>query len=226
MLRLLEICCTSLKDALAAERGGADRIELCEELWMGGITPDGMLIEEVLAAVSIPVFALIRSRGGDFEFDAEEVLDMVKSIEIARGLGVAGIVSGALTMDGEIDLVATRAMVEASRPLPFTFHRAFDACLDQARSLRRLREVGVDRILTSGGQELACDEPGRIRRLAEMAGDAPIILCCGGLRSANIAPVAKLDGVREFHSAARIGNGGVDGAEVRALKVAISGALL
>jgi copper homeostasis protein len=219
---LLEICCTSLDDALAATRGGADRIELCEELWMGGVTPDEDLIGAVLSAVSIPVFVLVRSRGGDFVYDADEVAEMVDSISIARELGVAGIVCGALTADGEIDIAAAARMIVAARPLPFTFHRAFDVCADRERALLDLRELGVDRVLSSDGQERAADAPERMRRLAESAGDAPLVQCCGGVRSGNVARLAEIAELREFHSAARVGGGGVDQGEVEVLRAAFA----
>lgn len=220
MSRVLEICCSSLEDALAAERGGADRIELCEELWMGGVTPDDELIAEVLAAVSIPVFVLVRSRGGDFVFDVEELEEMVQSIGIARELGVAGIVCGALTGEGEVDLEATTKMLAAARPLPFTFHRAFDEVLDQKSACDALGGFGGDRILTAGNPGAA--DPESLRELVATTGDGPRVLACGGVRSGNVAALLGISGLCEFHSAARTAGGAVDEAEVAALKEALS----
>ena len=211
MERKLEICCTSLEDALAAERGGADRIELCEELWMGGVTPDDELIAAVVKSVSIPVFILVRPRGGDFVYDDDELREMVQAVALVRELGVAGIVSGALTREGEIDRSATRALKKAARGLPFTFHRAFDDAVDQRGALEQLRELGVDRVLTSAAADLAV-----------AADDSPVLLCCGGLRSANCGLVAEKSLLSEFHSAARFGSGAVDEAEVGALRAALA----
>jgi len=211
--RIFEICCASLDDALAAERGGADRIELCEELWMGGVTPDSDLIAAVVKAVSIPVFVLIRPRGGDFVYDDEELREMVLTIAIARELGASGIVSGALERDGEIDRSATRALKKAARNLPFTFHRAFDEVADQGAALEQLRELGVDRVLTAGGPGSA--DPERLRELA--AHTNPEVIACGGVRSKNVGELVEISVLEELHSAASLG-GAVDEGEVRALR--------
>jgi copper homeostasis protein len=208
MARKLEICCNSFDDALAAARGGADRIELCEELWMGGVTPEDELITEVIKSVGIPVFVLVRPRGGDFVYDEEELVEMEGCITIARQLGCAGIVSGALTRDGETDLPAVRRLVAAARPLPFTFHRAFDELAYPAAALPLLGELGVDRVLTSKAGELAAT-----------AEDPPTLLACGGLRAANIAAMASDPALTEFHSAARASYDlGVEEEEVRGMK--------
>ncbi len=218
----MEICCTSLDDALAAGRGGADRIELCEDLAVGGVTPGDGLVDAVKAAVDLPVFVLVRARGGDFCFERREIDTMLSSIARARELGADGIVCGALTPGGEVDRDACARMVEAARPLPFTFHRALDACADRGQALRDLRGLGVDRVLTSGGQERASDDPGRMRGLVQAAGDGPTVLCCGGVRSTNVAALLRDTGLREFHSAARTGVGPVEEGEVRALREALA----
>jgi len=204
----LEICCDSVDDALAAARGGADRIELCEELWMGGVTPEDELITEVIKSVGIPVFVLVRPRGGDFVYDKEELVEMEGCITIARQLGCAGIVSGALTREGELDLPAVRRLVAAARPLPFTFHRAFDELAFPGVALTLLGELGVDRVLTARAGELVAD-----------AEEPPALLACGGLRAANIGAVASDPALTEFHSAARASYDlGVDEEEVRGMK--------
>lgn len=213
--RVLEICCTSLEDALAAERGGADRIELCEELWMGGVTPDDELITAVVKAVAIPIFVLVRPRGGDFVYDDEELREMVLTVTIARDCGASGIVSGALTREAEIDRSATRALKKAARDLPFTFHRAFDEVADQGAGLEQLRELGVDRVLAAGGHGAA--DPARLAKLAGMG--PPSVLACGGVRSGNITSLVEAPDIEELHSAARAAEGQeVDEAEVRALR--------
>ena len=173
----------------------------------------------MLAAVSIPVFGLVRSRGGDFIYDAEELEEMVQSIAIARELGAAGIVCGALTAEGGIELDATAKMLAAARPLPFTFHRVFDEDLDQKSACDALRDLGVDRILTAGG--LGGANPERLRELAIAAKGASRILACGGVRSGNVAALIEVAELREFHSAAQTGGAKVDEAEVLSLKEAL-----
>ena len=213
MKRKLEICCTSIDDALAAERGGADRIELCEELWCGGVTPDDELITAVVKAVGVPVFVLIRPRGGDFVNDEGELREMVQTIAIARDCGATGIVSGSLTRDGVVDQFGTRVLIEATGDLPFTFHRAFDEIADQSGALEELRQLGVHRVLTSAAADLVDAE-----------NSSPILLACGGLRSSNVSQFAEISGLLEFHSAASLDeNGGVSEGEVRAIRAALEG---
>ena len=220
--RVLEICCTSVEDACAAQSGGADRIELCERLDVGGVTPRKDLVAEVLAQMAVPVFGLIRARAGDFSYGDKEIESMLISIDQLKQLGVGGIVCGALDGGRRVDRDATAAMVAAARPLPVTFHRAFDQCADRIGQLGVLRELGCDRVLTSDGQQLASDGPERMRKLAEAAAGSPMILCCGGVRSSNVGSLAGIQALREFHSAARIEAGGVDAREVRALKMMLA----
>lgn len=219
--RLLEVCCASLECVIAAGAGGGDRIELCENLEVGGITPSGELLQEASAASALPVFVLIRSRAGSFHFTEREVSLMAEQIEEMRYLGAKGIVGGALTDAGEIDEVATSRFIQAAGPLPFTFHRAFDVLHDPLAGIARLRELGVKRILSSAGLSRASEDPQRLRQLAAHAGQRPVILACGGIRSGNIRPLAAMCEIREFHSAATAAGGGVCEAEVRAMREAI-----
>ncbi len=124
--RVLEICCASLECVMAADAGGADRIELCENLEVGGITPSRTLFKEARRATALPIFPLVRCRAGDFRFTRQEIAEMTEQIEQMREIGADGIVSGALNKEGKIDLEATAGFIEAAGPLPFTFHRAFD----------------------------------------------------------------------------------------------------
>ncbi|MCP9198717.1 copper homeostasis protein CutC [Gramella sp. GC03-9] len=149
---LIEVCANSLESALNAEKGGADRIELCSELGVGGITPSFGLIRSVLERISIPVHVLIRPRSGNFTYSEMEFEVMLSDIEICKEMGVSGIVSGALNDKREIDLEKTSKLVQASEGIHFTFHRAFDWLKDPVRSLGQLEDLGVQSILTSGGK--------------------------------------------------------------------------
>ena len=219
--RILEICCTSVECVIATGSGGGDRIELCENLEVGGVTPSGDLLKEVKGSSSLQVFVLIRCRSGNFQFTEREVSSMVEQIEEMRLLGADGIVGGALTDEGNIDEEATSRFIQAAGPLPFTFHRAFDELNDAMMGITRLRDLGVERILSSAGLSTASEDPQRLRELADHAGEYPVILACGGIRSKNIRALAELRELREFHSAATGAAGGVDEEEVREMKAAI-----
>ena len=225
MIRKLEVCCTSFKDARTAYECGADRIELCENLSVGGVTPDTDLVRSVILNVEIPVFVLIRARGGNFNFNDYEVKEMISSIKEVKDLGVHGIVSGALKECGEINVEVTKHMLEMASPLPFTFHRAFDECADRSIAISQLREIGVNRILSSGGLVTASENPERISELVRDSMDNPRIICCGGVRSSNISELLEIEDAIEFHSAASLSNLGVDAGEVKELSKLIHGDL-
>ena len=225
MTRKLEVCCTSYEDARIAYEGGADRIEFCENLSVGGVTPDTDLVRSVILNVEIPVFVLIRARGGDFNFNDHEVEEMISSIKEVKDLGVHGIVSGALKECGEINIEVTKHMVQMASPLPFTFHRAFDECADHSIAITQLREIGVDRILSSGGLVTASENPERISELVKDSMDDPRIICCGGVRSTNISKLLEIEDAIEFHSAASLSDPVVDAGEVRELCNLIHGDL-
>ena len=147
---LLEICANSFQSAINAQVAGAHRIELCSELAVGGITPSYGLIKKVIEKLSIPVYVLIRPRSGNFTYSEEEFNIMKADIILCKQLGCHGIVSGVLNTDNSIDSVRTKALIELSSPLPFTFHRAFDRAPDTFEALDQLIELGAGRILTSG----------------------------------------------------------------------------
>ena len=199
--RALEICCDSLGSARAAADGGADRIELCADLAADGVTPE---VDDLRAAVEVvPTFVLVRCRPGDFTFTGTEIDTMCDDIRRMCEAGAAGIVSGALLESGEIDVEATRRLLGAARGTPFTFHKAFDLCPDQESAMRQLVGLGIDRVLTSGGQRYAVDAIDRLARLAEIGGGTTRVLCGGGVRAENLARLVEVPAVDEFHSAAR-----------------------
>jgi len=220
--RQLEICCDSLESAQVAADAGADRIELCVDLHLDGLTPPLAILQGVKARVSIPVFVLVRSRPGGFVFSETELKAMGDEIVSLRQGGADGIVCGALDPEGGIDLSATERMIEAAGGLPFTFHKAFDACADLERGMAQLVELGVRRVLTSGGGRRAVESVPILTRLAELGGEATRVLCAGGVRSASLAELVQIPGVTEFHSAARASVAEpVDAAEVRALRAGL-----
>lgn len=202
---LVEICLDDLAGVGAAERAGADRIELCAALSEGGITPSiGTVAGALRAATRIGVNVLVRQRPGDFVYTAEEVEAMVADIRAIRSLprqeGVAlGFVIGALTPDGTIDLPATARLAWACGDAPITFHKAFDQVPDQVAALEQLVSLGVARILTSGGAATALDGSSQLADLVRRAGDRITILAGGGVRPANAAEVVRRTGVREVH---------------------------
>src|SRR5689334_20893807 len=154
---LVEACVDSVASALAAERGGAGRLELCDNLFDGGTTPSAGMISAVKAAVRIPVFVIVRPRGGSFVYSFEEMAVMRLDVEAARMLGADGVVIGALTKDARIDEDHARTLIDAAAGLPVTFHRAFDLTRDRAEALETLLRVRVQRVLTSGGAANAID---------------------------------------------------------------------
>jgi copper homeostasis protein len=197
---VLEISVESVERAVAAARGGADRIELCAQLAAGGVTPGEELLRAARAAVKVPIFAMIRPRAGDFVYSAEEFAEMRASIELAKKLEMDGVVLGVLTSEGRVDVVRTRELVESAKALPVTFHRAFDECADQVAALEDVIHTGATRILTSGGAASAAAGAEMLARLLAAAGERIIILPGAGIHARNVAEVALITKAREFHS--------------------------
>ncbi|MBO2010821.1 copper homeostasis protein CutC [Hymenobacter negativus] len=203
MTRTLEICAASLPSALAAQAGGAHRIELCQNLEQGGITPSYGLIQEALAQLSISVFVLIRPRPGGFAYNADELAIMRADVVICRELGCAGVVLGALTPAGRVDVAACRSLIAAAGPMEITFHRAFDSCADQAQALEDIIALGCQRVLTSGGQATAETGQDQLAALVTQAAGRIRIMPGAGVSVANIQALANHTGAREFHTSAK-----------------------
>jgi copper homeostasis protein len=197
---LLEIAVQSIETARAAERGGADRIELCAQLDCGGTTPSVELQREVRMAVQIPIHVLIRPRDGNFVHSNDEMESMKRQIESTKANGVNGVVLGVLNMNQSIDIQRTRELVSHANPLPVTFHRAFDETPDILQALAEVCSTGAARILTSGGAKDAVAGSARLRELVETARGRIIVMPGGGIRAENIAGVLRATGAREFHS--------------------------
>ena len=200
MPRFLECCCTSLQEALEAQKGGASRIELCERLEIGGVTPSIALVRDVLSAVAIPVNILVRPRGGDFVFSEGEVAAMLQSIDELKSLGVNAIVIGALTGDGAVDCAAMRRLIAASRPLEVTFHRAFDVCADPLAAFDDIISLGCERLLTSGHESDALTGAPLIAELVSRSCGRIKVMAGCGVRPSNIAEIERITSAPEYHS--------------------------
>lgn len=197
----LEICANSYQSALNAEKAGADRIELCSELSIGGITPSYGLLEKISKEITIPVNVLIRPRSGNFCYTDDEFEIMKTNIKICKELGFNGIVSGILNPDNSIDIKRTRELIAISKPLSFTFHRAFDCVQNPKESLQQLINLKVDRILTSGLQEKAKNGINLLIELQEIAKNKLIILPGSGIQQKNVLHFKKA-GFKEIHASA------------------------
>lgn len=198
---ILEICANSYQSAINAEKAGAQRIELCSELAVGGITPSYGLIKQVVDRLTIPVFVLIRPRSGNFTYSEAEFEIIKADIKICKALGIQGIVSGVLNSDNTVDLKRTQELISLAKPLSFTFHRAFDCVPNPLRSLEQLIDFGVDRILTSGLEASAEMGLDMLVKLQEKAKNRISILAGSGINPEN-ASKFKSAGLKEIHASA------------------------
>lgn len=198
------MCANSAQSALAAAEAGADRVELCAVLPLGGATPTMGMIPHAVEHAGIPVYVLIRPREGDFCYTQVDFETMQLDILAARHAGAAGIVSGILLPDGSIDLPRTRQLVRLAHPLPFTFHRAFDMTADLPAALEELIRLGVSRVLTSGGCASAEDGAEVIARLVQQAAGRITVMPGGGVNESNIQSILDQTGATEIHFSASI----------------------
>ncbi|MES2730414.1 MAG: copper homeostasis protein CutC [Bacteroidota bacterium] len=200
---ILEICADSIESALAAASGGADRVELCANLQEGGTTPSAACLEIARQKLDIGLYVLIRPRGGDFLYSALEFEIIKRDILYAKQAGADGIVSGVLLANGRIDTQRTAELIALARPLPFTFHRAFDMATDPFQALEELITLGVDRLLTSGQSATALKGASLIAALIQKAAGRIIIMPGGGVHEQTIYPLRVQTSASEFHSSAR-----------------------
>ena len=207
MHSVLEVCVDSTASALAAKRGGADRLELCADLIVGGTTPSLTLVRQVKAETGLPVRALLRPRFGDFCYDSYELAQMEQLAAELVEAGADGIVTGVLTPEGALDAgamqpiyaAARKAAEKAGRPVACTLHRAFDVCADPFAALETARRMGLCTILTSGQAASAPQGAALLRQLTERAGKDVEILAGAGVSAQNIPVLAAQTGVRAFH---------------------------
>jgi copper homeostasis protein len=199
----LEVCIDSVESAIAAERGGARRVELCSDLLEGGITPGAGLIASVRRSIRIQLYVMIRPRGGDFYYSGSEFEVMREEIDYARKLGADGVVLGLLDKQACVDVARTRQLVELAAPLGVTFHRAVDMTPDIGAALEDVIATGAVRLLTSGGEPTVTRGLAEITRMVEAAHGRIAIMPGGGITAENIASIAQTTGATEFHSSAR-----------------------
>ncbi|WP_299113744.1 copper homeostasis protein CutC [uncultured Winogradskyella sp.] len=200
---ILEVCANSYQSAKNAQDAGAHRIELCQELSIGGITPSYGLIRKVLDELSLSVFVLIRPRSGNFVYSDDEFEVMKKDIQICKNLDCHGIVSGVLNSDRTIDIERTQELVELSKPLPFTFHRAFDEVVNPAEALEQLIDLGVERVLTSGQEKSAEEGLDILEQLNKVTNGRINILAGGGISPENASKFKEV-GLKEIHASASV----------------------
>ena len=198
-----EICANSVASCVAAQEGGADRVELCAGIPEGGTTPSYGMIRNARESISIALNVIIRPRGGDFLYSESDIQEMIYDIQAAKQLGADGLVFGCLNPDGTVDMKAMSRLMEAAGDTPVTFHRAFDHTNDPLKALEDIISLGCVRILTSGCRPTALEGAELLSRLVEKAGGRIIIMPGCGVRENNIAEIARLSGAKEFHFSAR-----------------------
>jgi len=199
---LFEACVGSADAAVAAQTGGADRVELCADLLEGGTTPSAGTIRVALERLSIPVHVIVRPRGGDFCHSELELEAMRRDIETCKQLGVHGVVFGLLREDGAIDVERTAELVALARPMAVTFHRAFDVCRDPFEALEQLIELGIERVLTSGQEPTVLEGADLIAELVQRAGERIVVMPGAGFTERNIRKIVEQARPREVHVAA------------------------
>ena len=195
----IEACVESLEAAVAAAEGGAHRLELCASLAVGGTTPSSELLAGCVSQLDIPVFVMVRPRGGDFHYSARDHSIMLDEIRRVKEAGAHGIVTGALLPGDTIDQTRVAELIAAARPLPVTFHRAFDECRDVEQALHAVIKLGAARILTSGQAATAPQGAAAIAKLVRLAAGRIGILAGGGINGDNVAALVQTSGVREVH---------------------------
>jgi copper homeostasis protein len=214
---LLEACVDTLPDTLRAGSLGAGRIELCDNLAVGGTTPSHGMVAVALERSGIPVHPIIRSRGGDFVFGPDDISAMLRDVAHMRTLGAPGVVIGALTRAGLVDRDTTARLRDAAGPMDLTFHKAFDVVRDQAEALETLVDLGIARVLTSGGAPTAWDGRDQLAALLRQAAGRITVMPGGGIIAAHVAELVATTGTTEIHLRA------TDGARFKSVATAVRG---
>jgi len=200
----LEICCYSVESAIKAERATANRIELCDNYSEGGTTPSYAAIKLALEKIAIPINVIIRPRGGDFVYSDLEFESIKQDVLMCKKMGTNGVVVGFLNTDGSIDIEKTKQIIELAKPMEITFHRAFDMCNNHKLALEQLIEIGVDRVLTSGGMNKAEQGADLLAELVELADNRIVIMPGSGVNERNMAELITKTKATEFHSSAKM----------------------
>jgi len=218
---ILEVCAFNIQSCLIAEKAGAARIELCADPLEGGTTPSYGLIQYAMAHLSIPVFPMIRPRGGNFVYDADEIAIMKKDILMCRELGCKGIATGVQLPDGKMDTGQLKHIVEWAYPMAVTCHKVFDTTPDGFEALEDVITAGCSRVLTSGLRKTAIEGSAMLAQLIAQAAGRIIIMPGGGVRSGNIAELVKGSGAQEYHSSGLVTKGGNFVADAEEIKLMV-----
>ena len=203
---IFEACVETLNDALAAEKNGANRIELCSALDLDGLTPSEDLTRQCVSKLTIPVMAMVRPRGGDFVYSEDEIQQMEAEIEFFKQSGVAGVVFGLLTKDGEIDVKNTSRLARLAMPLEVTFHKAIDYSNNVLHSFQQLNAFeGITRVLTSGGKDTAWNGRDVLKQMQDLPGRRIKIIAAGKVLPENREQIAAYTGAGELHGKRIVG---------------------
>lgn len=194
-----EVCVESFQDAFVVVAAGATRIELCDNLTVGGTTPSYGTIKQVISKLTVPVMVMIRPRGGDFCYSDDEIEIMRYDIQVCHKLGVYGVVLGLLRPDHTIDIERTKELVELARPMQVTFHKAIDDSIDILLAIRQLKNIGIVRVLTSGGKPTAVEGRETLLKMIEIAGDEMNIIVAGKVTWENFEEIKQLIPSNEYH---------------------------
>jgi len=200
---IIEIATSDFTSSFAATRGGADRIELCDNLGEGGTTQSYSTIKQCRGKLDIQLFPIIRPRGGDFLYTNDEYEIMFNDVRVCKELNCDGVVIGLLKADGTVDVERSARLIELAYPMEVTFHRAFDRCVDPLAALEELIQVGCNRVLTSGQRPTVMEGIELIEKLVKAADERIIIMPGSGVRKENISEIASRTGARELHSSLR-----------------------
>jgi copper homeostasis protein len=198
----MEVCCYNLESALNAQAAGADRVELCADRHQGGTTPSYGMLEVVRKHLQLPVFSMIRPRGGDFHYSNQEIEVMMHDIQMSKELAIDGVVMGVLQKDGQVNVPVMKELIDIARPLQVTFHRAFDLTPEPKKSLDDILSLGVDRILTSGQHSSVLEGIEIVKLLVEWSQGRLSVMPGAGINEDNLLQILKQTGAKEFHVSA------------------------
>ena len=194
-----EACVESFEKALESQNNGADRIELCENLSVGGTTPSYGTVKVCLEKLDIPIFPMIRARGGNFVYSKDEIEIMKEDIKIFKELGVKGVVLGCLISNNKIDLELTKELVDLAYPMEVTFHKAIDEISNPLDYIENLVNIGIKRILTSGGKATALEGKDLINEMIKKSNGRLKIVVAGKVTKENLNELSNLISANEFH---------------------------
>ena len=200
----LEVCVDSLESALAAEKGGANRLELCSGLVIGGLTPSPSLFSSIKNQCKIKIHVLIRPRFGDFCYSDGEFANILEDVKLFQRLGADGVVIGCLLPDGELDVKRLQILKEAAGSMSVTLHRAFDMCKNPIKAINQCKEIGINTILTSGQRENCLEGAKNLSLYVKEASSQVDILAGGGISASVIQKIQPITGLTSFHMSGKI----------------------